>query len=94
MKFDSVKASALQRVLNDLVGAVHVDVHKNLNAAWKRIIKNGLKAPALAELTRPPVTEEEALALTKKWDEPSYRNSVINNWQGAAKATYKRLSAE
>ena len=94
MQLDMQKASAMKRVLNDLVGAAHVDVHKELVAAWKNVVKKGSKPESVKALTQPPISETEALALAKKWDDPAFRNDTINKWLTAAKASYAKLAAE
>lgn len=91
-KFDTDKAAKTQRVFNDLLGAVHIDTHPQLKAAWAAVIKNGLKAEDLATLSSMPVTESEFEALASKWDDGIFRNETINKWVEFAKNKYTKLA--
>lgn len=94
MKLDPVKTARLQRVLTDLIGAVHVDTHQDLKAAWEATIKRGAKEADVAALAKPPVTEAEALALADKWDDNVLRNKKVNSWVEQAKTKYKQLTTK
>ena len=91
-KLDLAKASKLQRVFNDLIGATQVDTHADLKAAWEAVIKRGAKPAELAALAKQPVTEAELLALADKWDDDVLRNKTINAWVEFAKAKFKKLA--
>ncbi len=91
-KVDNEKAGKMQRVFNDLVGAIHVDTHNDLKAAWEGIVKRGSKSDDIAFFSKSPVTEAEALALADKWGDDVLRNKTINEWVEFAKAKYKKLA--
>ena len=80
-------------VLSDLIGAVQIDTHNELKAAWAAIIKRGLKPAEVAEFARPPVSEKEVLALCDQWNDNTVRNNKVNAWVAFAKAKYLRLAA-
>jgi hypothetical protein len=91
LKLDAEKAAKLQRIFNDLIGAIQVDTHTELKAAWDAVVKRGAKAEDVAALAKPPVTEKELLDLAAKWDDDVFRNKTINAWVEFAKSKYKKL---
>lgn len=80
-------------VRKDLVGAIHVDTHRELRQAWKAAVKAGDK-DLLKELATPPVNEKEFMQLTEKWSDGVFRNKKINAWVEAARTKYKRVLAK
>lgn len=84
------KATRMQRVFNDLVGAVLVDPHSDLKRAWARLTKDPKVDPAkLAAIGRPPVSEAEFNALVDKWDDELLRNNTINAWLKQSRQKYR-----
>jgi iron(III) transport system substrate-binding protein len=94
LKLDLAKAAKMQRVFNDLIGAIHIDTHGDLKEAWAAIVKGGMKADDLATFAKPPVNEAELLALSDKWDDDVFRNKTINTWVEASKSKYKKLASK
>jgi len=94
MKLDVAKTARMERVFNDMVGAVLVDTHADLMKAWAAVIKRGAKPADVQELGRPPVTEAEMLKLADKWDNDILRNKTINNWVRFAKTKYAKLATK
>lgn len=92
IKLDLEKASKMQRIFNDLIGAIHVDTHSDLKTAWEAIVKRGAKADEVSEFAKPPVSEAELLTLAAKWDDDVFRNKTINEWVNFAKAKYLKLA--
>ena len=87
----------LGRDRNDLlaamVGALLVDTHSELRAAWKAVISRGLRAGDLAELGRVPLTEADALRLARgEWKKPEIRNRTKTEWQTWARDKYRRIA--
>ena len=75
-----------------LVGAMLVDTHPELQAAWRAIIKRGSTEADLTELGRMPITEAEALQLAaKEWKKPAIRNLKKIEWQSWAQEKYRKL---
>ena len=91
---DLNKTVKLEHILGDLLGATQIDLQRELAAAWMAVIKRGLKAEEVADLTKAPVSEKELLALSAKWDDNVVRNQTINAWANAAKANYKRIAGQ
>lgn len=92
IKMDLEQAAKLQRVFNDLTGAMLVDTHDDLKKAWAKISKGGkVDAAKLSEFAKMPVTEEEFYKLIDKWEDEVFRNQTLNGWVSFAKSKYKNL---
>jgi ABC-type Fe3+ transport system substrate-binding protein len=92
--YDSKLGRDRREVLAALVGALLVDTHAELQAAWRAVIARGLPPDALVELGRVPLTEQEALKLAAgPWKDPATRNLKKIEWQNWARAKYRRLCA-
>ena len=93
-RYDAKLSRARREVVAALVGALLVDTHAELQAAWRNLIARGLPPADLAELGRAPLTEAEALALAAgAWKEPTARNLKKIEWQSWAQQKYRRLAA-
>ncbi len=92
LRLDLDKATRLQSIFNDLLGAMNVDTHTDLKAAWAAIIKRGLKPAEVAAFAKLPVNEAELLKMADKWDDNVFRNKTINEWVAFAKDKYKKLA--
>jgi ABC-type Fe3+ transport system substrate-binding protein len=89
---DLERATKMQRVFNDLVGATLVDTHDDLKKAWRKIAKGKSVDPGkLAVFGKPAVSEADFLKLVEKWDDEVVRNQTINAWVGASRQKYKSL---
>jgi ABC-type Fe3+ transport system substrate-binding protein len=90
LKFDDSKSAARQGVINDLIGAMTIDVHDDLAKAWEAVRKGGMNDAALKRLVAVPITEAEALNLGKgKWENQEFRNAKISEWTKFAKDKYR-----
>lgn len=85
---DTTKSSKLKNILNDLVGAIHIDIQNELKSAVKNLRKKGAKPTEISALLKPPMSEKEALALAEKWDDDVLRNKTINIWINDYKSRY------
>lgn len=82
-----------REVVAALAGALLVDTHDDLRAAWRRLISRNLPSEGIRELGRPPVSEIEALALARgDWKEPAVRNRKKIEWQTWAEKKYRRIA--
>ena len=82
-----------REVVAALVGALLVDTHTELQAAWRSLIARGQRSDELRELGRLPLTEAEARQLaTTRWKDAAVRNAKKIEWQSWAQAKYRRLA--
>ncbi|MBI4641348.1 MAG: extracellular solute-binding protein [Candidatus Tectomicrobia bacterium] len=91
-KYDSDRQGKLWSLVNDLVGALLIDTHQDLVKAWEAVIAGGMKPAAVAEMTKMPVTLEEAMTLSAKWKDDAFRNQKINEWVKFAQEKYKKAA--
>ena len=94
-KYDFQKGGDRWVIVNDLIGALIIDPHKQLVDAWKAInasknVKN--KEAALKEFSKLPLSEQEALELAKgEWNTDSVlRNQTKVEWSSFARDKYRR----
>lgn len=93
LSYDSKKASTRWSVLNDLLGALMIDTHSELVAAWKGVIAKKLPVEAVQKLCSVPITEEQAITLAQtKWKDSDYRNKKIAEWIDFARGRYADLA--
>jgi spermidine/putrescine-binding protein len=93
-RYDAKLARGRRDVVAALVGALLVDTHSELQAAWRSIIARKLPPQDLAELGRVPVSESEALRLAATiWvdRDASLRNLKKIEWQSWAQEKYEKL---
>ncbi|HPA46196.1 MAG TPA: extracellular solute-binding protein [bacterium] len=83
-------------ILDDLVGAVILDQHDLLRAAWRSMIEAGLPAEKVASFVRPPVDEKELLRLASdEWKDPVRKAVVMKLWtEQTSKVFQAILSSE
>jgi len=104
IKYNTTKGSIRWVLINDLIGATIIDVHEDLVKAWKSLIsaqkeleKMGIKSDkidqAYKELITPFISEEEALTLSKKWSDQSFRNTMISKWHEEAIRRYNKIAS-
>lgn len=91
LKLNNEKMAQTQRVFIDLLGAVHIDTHKELKKAWKNI-KDKNDPKLLAEFSKMPISEKELLQLSKKWNDNVFRNKTINDWIEFSRKKYKKIA--
>jgi ABC-type Fe3+ transport system substrate-binding protein len=91
--YDAKLSRDRREVVAALAGALLVDTHSELQAAWRTIIARGLPASELVELGRMPLAEPEALKLaTGAWNDPATRNLKKIQWQAWAQEKYRKLA--
>ena len=82
-----------REVVAALVGALLVDTHSELQAAWRTIIDRRVPPGDVLELGRAPLTESEALKLAGgAWKDPAVRNLKKIEWQSWAQNKYRRIA--
>lgn len=92
-RYDARLAQRRRGVVATLAGAVFVDVHDDLKRAWEAVLRRGASPADLAEFGRMPLTADEALTLAgEPWKDARVRNARKTEWQGWARARYRRLA--
>ena len=86
--YDSDKASARWRVLNDLIGVMVIDSHEQLQNAWKKAIGEGTALESIGRLSAVPVSEEACGRLGARWRDPELRNKTLAAWTDFARKKY------
>lgn len=90
--FDNVKAYQQCDIICALIGAQLIDTHFELCRAWDAAIAKGKTDSVLAELSKPIITEAEAMELLKAdWKDPIQRNRLKIRWQTEAQDRYKAI---
>ena len=93
--YDPAKGSLRYAALNDLLGALVIDTHSELTAAWTAVIKADKVDGLSGRLGKPPLSEEELLRLARdQWKDPVFRNRQIAAWRAFAQAKYGAIASE
>jgi ABC-type Fe3+ transport system substrate-binding protein len=89
---DAAKGSARREVVGQLMRAVMLDPQKELRAAWDAVKSRPPDDPLVREMTRPPVSEAEAMELAHgKWENDAFRQETISAWYNDTLARYRRI---
>jgi iron(III) transport system substrate-binding protein len=92
-RYDARLARERREIVAALIGALLVDTHTELQAAWHAVIKRGLLEADLQELGSVPVMEGEAIRLAGgEWKEAVVRNRKKIEWQAWAQLKYRRIA--
>lgn len=97
LPYDSKLGQRRWDALNDLIGAVIVDAHDDLAAAWKAVAESTLpeeqRKELETELFQPPCTETELEAHARRIIEqgPRERAAQVNQWGESARQRYRRI---
>ena len=93
--YDAKLSRARREVVAALFGALLVDTHGELRAAWGNLRRRRLPESELAELGRMPISEAEALRLAAgPWKDPAFRNLKKIEWQRWAERKYRKLAGK
>lgn len=97
LKYDAKTGSAHYSVINDLFGAMIIDQHDSLVAAWDAInaatqtVGTEAIAEAKAKLGAVPISQSEADDLGKQWSDQTIRNQKISEWRDFAANKYSEV---
>jgi iron(III) transport system substrate-binding protein len=87
--YDAQKGSQRWTLLNDLIGSLLIDNHKDLAAAWDKVRNRAPEDILIRELTRLPFSEVEGLRLTDgEWKQPEQRAKIRAQWSAEARERY------
>jgi ABC-type Fe3+ transport system substrate-binding protein len=92
-RYNAKLARERRELVAALAGALLVDTHSELRAAWRAVTRRGQAQADLSELERMPLSEDEArLLVQESWKDPAVRNRKKIQWQTWAQAKYHRLA--
>lgn len=93
--FDDRLAGKRRRSMPDLAGAGLVDTHKELVAAWARIVQDGMKPEAMKAFAAMPVAEAEMADIDAAWNKSSgSREETLKKWKAFFRDKYERIARE
>lgn len=93
--YSPATGSARWTALNDLLGAMLIDTHGELAAAWKTVKDLPADDPRVRNITTPPMTEQELMSLAKgKWKDAEFRAKTCAQWANEAKDRYRRIARD
>jgi ABC-type Fe3+ transport system substrate-binding protein len=78
-QYDAEKAAQRRQALDALLGAVLIDNHTQLKAAWK-------KNPSLNYV---PLSEADFTKAAAQWDSASFKSKTTGDWLAAARAKFQ-----
>lgn len=79
--------------MSDLFGALVIDSHDELAAAWGAVRNLPPNDPRVRELLESPVSEREILELAKtNWQDPKFRADAIAKWSREARLRYRHVA--
>jgi spermidine/putrescine-binding protein len=91
--YDADKGSLRWTILNDLLGAVMIDTHAELVAAWRAVKDLAPGDPRQRAFVAPPLSEDALLALARdRWNDAEFRARARTQWANDAKARYRRIA--
>lgn len=94
-RYDAKLAQQRRGVVATLAGALLVDVHSDLQKAWRAVIRRGTRDEDLRRLGQVPITETEARELSSgDWRDPRTRNARKTAWQTWARDKYRSITRE
>ncbi len=93
--FDMEKKNNRWGILNDLLGACIIDMHRELARAWDAVRTLPEDDPRVRLLLAPPVSEDGLLEMARgKWEDPGFRADTTAAWSRQAGETYRKAAEE
>jgi ABC-type Fe3+ transport system substrate-binding protein len=91
--YNNQVAKTRRDIIASMIGALIVDPHTELKAAWKAVIARGCRAEEVRIFGSVPLSEKDALRLAvSEWKNPAFRNKMQIQWQIWATKKYKMLA--
>lgn len=91
LAYDNALATRRWSVLNDLMGIWLIDAHADLQSAWNTLIAQGASPERVTRLCAPPVTEKELDELAQKWNDPRFKQEIMQSWSLSARTRYESI---
>lgn len=89
--YNQEEANRLRNIINDMIGTLIIDIKPDLNRLWQKRIRNGMTAEFLKKLDEVPISKEKAFEYAAHWEDPVFRNRVINEWHVGNQKKIKEL---
>jgi ABC-type Fe3+ transport system substrate-binding protein len=89
-RYDPSVGSARRTIVDDLIGTLLIDPHRQLVAAWREADRYPDPAARRRELAAVPLTGEEVLDIARKglWADSNFRNKAVKEWAEYAQKKY------
>ena len=91
LDFDFAKFAKIKAIVRDIIYAVHVAPHRELQQAWKVVIATKDNKNAIQAFLKPPLSEKQVMEYVKKWDDNTLRNKIINQLMKEAQKKYENI---
>jgi len=89
--YDSKVGSTRWSIVNDLIGALLIDSHAELDEAWQALRRQGTPRNGLEALAAPPISDAQALELAAQWNDQGLRNAYLKQWTEFAREKYEAV---
>lgn len=91
---DYKRAALVKTVLKDIIGAVYIDLHKDLKGAWNVARKKDANQTLAALYFRAPVSQTDLTKHAHNWHDQAYRNRILNALLDDARDRYKKIISQ
>jgi len=92
-RYDARLAQQRRGVVATMAGALFVDVHPDLQRAWRSVVRRGATPEHVRQLGTVPISEQEARELSAgPWKDSRTRNAYRTSWQTWARTKYRSLA--
>jgi ABC-type Fe3+ transport system substrate-binding protein len=88
--YDPRRGTIRRTIVDDLIGAMLIDPHRELASAWLKAQEPASPQDALKKLCAVPISEAQVLDIAKKglWADSAYKNKTMKKWSDFARAKY------
>lgn len=93
LKFDSQLSANRWTLLDDLIGCLIIDCHKELKKAWKIILKTNNKK-LKERFFQMPFDKKIQRFLWENWNDPIFRNKYLNEWTDFSLKKFRNIIIE
>jgi hypothetical protein len=88
--YDPKRGTARRTLVDDLIGTLLIDQHRELKAAWQKALASADPEGEMRKLSAVPVSEEEVMEMARNglWTDATYKNKMLREWSDFARAKY------
>lgn len=92
VQYDAAKGSARWNIVNDYIGCLFIDAHRECRAAWDKVSRLASDHPLRREFLRHPLSEARCMALaTNEYRDPAARARLLATWSSDARRRYTAI---